>query len=40
MINIDLGKIKCIVALFNKAEDAQDVIKNPNFREILNLIYK
>lgn len=29
-----------LVALFNKAEDAQDVIKNPNFREILNLIYK
>lgn len=29
-----------LVALFNKAEDAQDVIKNPNFREILNTIYK
>lgn len=29
-----------LVALFNKAEDAQDVIKNPNFREILDTIYK
>lgn len=29
-----------LVALFNQAEDAQAVIDNPNFREILNTIYK
>ena len=29
-----------LVALFNKVEDVQDVIKNPNFREILDTIYK
>lgn len=29
-----------IEALFNKAEDAQAVIDNPNFREILDTIYK
>ena len=29
-----------IVALFNSKEDAQAVIDNPNFREILNTIYK
>lgn len=29
-----------LVALFNKAEDAQAVIGNPNFREILDTIYK
>lgn len=27
-------------ALFNNEEDAQEVIDNPNFREILNTIYK
>lgn len=29
-----------ITALFNREEDAQAVIDNPNFREILNTIYK
>lgn len=29
-----------VVALFNKREDAQAVIDNPNFREILDTIYK
>lgn len=29
-----------VVALFNREEDAQAVINNPNFREILNTIYK
>nr|DAR58515.1 MAG TPA: hypothetical protein [Crassvirales sp.] len=29
-----------IVALFNRKEDAQAVIDNPNFREILDTIYK
>ncbi len=29
-----------VVALFNKKEDAQAVIDNPNFQEILNTIYK
>ena len=29
-----------LVALFNKADDAQAVIDNPNFREILDTIYK
>lgn len=29
-----------IEALFNRAEDAQAVIDNPNFREILDTIYK
>lgn len=29
-----------IVALFNRKEDAQTVIDNPNFREILDTIYK
>lgn len=29
-----------IEALFNTAEDAQAVIDNPNFREILDMVYK
>lgn len=29
-----------VVALFNQKEDAQAVIDNPNFREILDIIYK
>lgn len=29
-----------IEALFNTAEDVQAVIDNPNFREILDTIYK
>lgn len=33
-------EIKIEVALFNRKEDAQEVIDNPNFREILDTIYK
>lgn len=29
-----------VVALFNRKEDAQAVIDNPNFRDILDIIYK
>lgn len=29
-----------VVALFNRKEDAQAVINNPNFREILDTVYK
>lgn len=29
-----------IEAIFNRAEDAQEVIDNPNFREILDMVYK
>lgn len=29
-----------IIPLFNRKEDAQAVIDNPNFREILDTIYK
>ena len=29
-----------VVALFNRKEDAKAVIDNPNFREILDTIYK
>ena len=29
-----------VVPLFNRKEDAQAVIDNPNFRGILNIIYK
>lgn len=29
-----------VIAVFNKEEDAQTVIDNPNFREILNTVYK
>lgn len=29
-----------IKAIFNRKEDAQEVIDNPNFREILDIIYK
>lgn len=29
-----------VVALFNSEEDAQEVIDNPNFQEILNTVYK
>lgn len=36
----DEGAIPSIVATFNKIEDAQAVIDNPNFREILDTIYK
>lgn len=32
--------IRGIRAIFNKGEDAQAVIDNPNFREILDTIYK
>lgn len=36
----DEGAIPSIVVTFNKIEDAQAVIDNPNFREILDTIYK
>lgn len=36
----DEGAIPSIVVTFNKIEDAQAVINNPNFREILDTIYK
>ena len=36
----DEGAIPGIVVTFNKREDAQTVIDNPNFREILDTIYK
>ena len=29
-----------IKAIFNRQEDAQEVIDNPNFREILDMVYK
>lgn len=36
----DEGAIPSIVVTFNKIEDAQAVINNPNFRETLDTIYK
>lgn len=36
----DEGAIPSIVVTFNKIEDALAVINNPNFREILDTIYK
>ena len=36
----DEGAIPGIIVTFNKIEDAQAVIDNPNFREILDTIYK
>ena len=36
----DEGAIPGIVVTFNRKEDAQAVINNPNFREILDTIYK
>lgn len=35
-----LQYVLSVVALFNRKEDAQAVIDNPNFREILDIIYK
>nr|DAU11688.1 MAG TPA: hypothetical protein [Bacteriophage sp.] len=32
--------LRGISAIFNRVEDAQTVINNPNFQEILNTIYK
>ena len=32
--------VPSIVATFNRMEDAQAVIDNPNFREILDMVYK
>lgn len=37
---ISIKYLRGISAIFNKAEDAQAVINNPNFREILDTIYK
>ena len=36
----DEGAIPGMVVIFNKREDAQAVIDNPNFREIIDTIYK
>ena len=36
----DEGAIPSVVVTFNRKEDAQAVIDNPNFREILDTIYK
>lgn len=36
----DEGAIPGIIVTFNKREDAQAVIDNPNFRDILDTIYK
>lgn len=37
---ISLKYLRGISAIFNRKEDAQTVIDNPNFREILDTIYK
>lgn len=39
-VSIRTCYITGMTALFNSKEDAQKVIDNPNFREILNTIYK
>lgn len=39
-ISISTCYVTSITALFTRREDAQAVIDNPNFREILNTIYK
>ena len=36
----DEGAVPSVVVTFNRKEDAQAVINNPNFREILDTIYK
>ena len=36
----DEGAVSSVVVTFNRKEDAQAVIDNPNFREILDTIYK
>ena len=38
--NISTMYLRGISAIFNRKEDAQAVIDNPNFREILDAIYK
>lgn len=35
-----ISTIRGVSAIFNRVEDAQTVINNPNFQEILNTIYK
>lgn len=37
---ISIKYLRGISAIFNRKEDAQAVIDNPNFREILDIIYK
>lgn len=37
---ISIKYLRGISAVFNRKEDAQAVIDNPNFREILDIIYK
>ena len=39
-VSIKISYVTGITALFTRKEDAQEVIDNPNFREILNTIYK
>lgn len=36
----DEGAVPSVVVTFNRKEDAQAIIDNPNFREILDTIYK
>lgn len=37
---ISIKYLRGVSAIFNRKEDAQAVIDNPNFKEILNIIYK
>ena len=39
-VSISISYVTGMTALFTREEDAQKVIDNPNFREILNAIYK
>ena len=39
-VSIKISYVTGITALFTRKEDAQEVIDNPYFREILNTIYK
>ena len=39
-VSTRISYVTGITALFTRKEDAQEVIDNPNFREILNTIYK
>ena len=39
-VSIKISYVTGITVLFTRKEDAQEVIDNPNFREILNTIYK
>ena len=39
-VSTSTSLVKGVMALFNRKEDAQAVIDNPNFKEILDTIYK